>query len=48
MSPSKADFQVVLGQARELVKDQLALTEQVIMQVAETAPAGMHEWMVFE
>ena len=41
MSPSKADFQVVLGQARELVKDQLALTEQVIMQVAETAPAGI-------
>ena len=46
MSPSKADFQVVLGQARELVKDQLALTEQVIMQVAETAPAGISERLV--
>jgi len=39
MSPTKADFQVVLGQARELVKDQLALTEHVISQVAENAPA---------
>jgi len=41
MSPSKADFQIVLGQARELVKDQLAMTEQVIMQVAHSAPAGI-------
>lgn len=39
MSPTKADFQVVLGQARELVKDQLSLTERVISQVAECAPA---------
>ena len=29
MNLNKADFQTVLGQARELVKDQLALTEQV-------------------
>ena len=43
MSPSKADFQVVLGQARELVKDQLAMTERVIMQVAENAPAGISD-----
>ena len=41
MSPSKADFQVVLGQAHELVKDQLAMTEKVIMQVAENAPVGI-------
>lgn len=46
MSPSKADFQVVLGQARELVKDQLAMAEQVIMQVAHTAPAGISERLV--
>ena len=46
MSPSKADFQVVLGQARELVKDQLAMTEQVIMQVAENAPAGISDRLV--
>lgn len=43
MSPSKADFQIVLGQARELVKDQLAMTEQVILRVAETAPAGISD-----
>lgn len=43
MSPSKADFQAVLGQARELVRDQLALTEQVIMQVAHSAPAGISD-----
>ena len=43
MSPSKADFQTVLGQARELVRDQLALTEQVIMQVAHSAPAGISD-----
>ena len=41
MSPTKADFQVVLGQARGLVQEQLELTEQVIMQVAENAPAGI-------
>ena len=46
MSPSKADFQVVLGQARELVKDQLAMTERVIMQVAENAPAGISDRLV--
>ena len=46
MSPSKADFQVVLGQARELVRDQLAMAEQVIMQVAHTAPAGISERLV--
>ena len=46
MSPSKADFQVVLGQARELVKDQLTMAEQVIMQVAHTAPAGISERLV--
>jgi octaprenyl-diphosphate synthase len=43
MSPTKADFQTVLGQARELVKEQLALAEKKIMQVAETAPAGISE-----
>ena len=46
MSPTKADFQVVLGQARELVKDQLAMTESVIMQVAKTAPAGISDRLV--
>lgn len=46
MSPTKADFQVVLGQARELVHDQLAMTEDVIMQVAKTAPAGISERLV--
>ena len=46
MSSSKADFQVVLGQARELVKDQLTMAEQVIMQVAHTAPAGISERLV--
>jgi len=46
MSPTKADFQVVLGQARELVRESLERTEQVIMQVAETAPAGISERLV--
>lgn len=46
MSPTKADFQVVLGQARELVKDQLVMTEDVIMQVAKTAPAGISDRLV--
>ncbi len=46
MSPTKADFQVVLGQARELVHDQLAMTEDVIMHVAKTAPAGISDRLV--
>lgn len=46
MSPTKADFQVVLGQARELVSESLERTEQVIMQVAETAPAGISDRLV--
>ena len=46
MSPSKADFQVVLGQARALVQEQLERTEQVIMQVAENAPAGISDRLV--
>ena len=46
MSPTKADFQVVLGQARGLVQEQLELTEQVIMQVAENAPAGISDRLV--
>lgn len=43
MNPTKADFQVVLGQARNLVSDQLARTEEVIQNVAKTAPAGISE-----
>ena len=43
MNLNKADFQTVLGQARELVKDQLALTEQVILDVAKNAPAGISD-----
>ena len=43
MNLNKADFQTVLGQARELVKDQLALTEQVILNVAKNAPAGISD-----
>ena len=43
MNPTKADFQSVLGQARELVKDQLTLTEQVILDVAKNAPAGISD-----
>ena len=46
MSPTKADFQVVLGQARELVSESLERTEQVIMQVAETAPVGISDRLV--
>ena len=46
MSPTKADFQVVLGQARELVRESLERTEQVIMQVAETAPVGISDRLV--
>ena len=41
MTPSKADFQAVLGQARDLVRNQLDLTEKTILRVAETAPAGI-------
>lgn len=43
MTPSKADFKTVLSQARELVKDPLQLTEDVIMDVAKNAPAGISE-----
>lgn len=43
MNLNKADFQTVLGQARELVQDQLALTEQVILDVAKNAPAGISD-----
>ncbi|MCQ2106646.1 MAG: polyprenyl synthetase family protein [Fibrobacter sp.] len=43
MIPSKADFQTVLGQARELVQDNLQLTEEVILNVAKNAPAGIAE-----
>ena len=43
MAPSKAEFQTVLSQARELVKEQLALTEKVIFDVAKNAPAGISE-----
>lgn len=43
MAPSKDDFQSVLNQARDLVADQLQLTEQVIMDVAKNAPAGIAE-----
>ena len=46
MSPTKADFQLILGQARELVHDQLDLTDKVIMQVAAAAPAGISERLV--
>lgn len=43
MAPNKADFQTVLSQARELVKEQLAQTEKVIFDVAKKAPAGISE-----
>lgn len=43
MAPTKADFQTVLSQARELVKEQLAQTEKVIFDVAQKAPAGISE-----
>ena len=46
MSPTKADFQLILGQARELVHDQLDLSDKVIMQVAAAAPAGISERLV--
>ena len=41
MSPTKADFKAVLSQARDLVREALDQTEQVIMQVAQNAPAGI-------
>lgn len=43
MIPNKDDFQSVLNQARDLVEDHLQLTEQVIMDVAKNAPAGIAE-----
>lgn len=42
-SNAKADFQTVLSQARNLVEDQLKLTEEVIMNVAHKAPSGISE-----
>ncbi len=42
-SNAKADFQTVLSQARNLVDDQLKLTEEVIMNVARNAPSGISE-----
>ena len=46
MSPTKADFKAVLSQARDLVKVELDKTEQVIMQVAKNAPAGISDRLV--
>ena len=46
MSPTKADFKAVLSQARDLVKEALDQTEQVIMQVAQNAPAGISDRLV--
>ena len=46
MSPTKADFKAVLSQARDLVKLELDQTEQVIMQVAKNAPAGISDRLV--
>lgn len=46
MNPTKADFQAVLGQARELVSVQLAKTEDVIDQVAKSAPVGISDRLV--
>ena len=43
MSPTKADFKAVLSQARDLVREALDQTEQVIMQVAQNAPAGISD-----
>ncbi len=43
MVPTKADFQSVLNQARELVQDLLQQTEDVITNVAKNAPAGIAE-----
>ena len=46
MSPTKADFKAVLSQARELVKEELDQMENVIMQVAKNAPAGISDRLV--
>ena len=46
MSPTKADFKAVLSQARDLVKEELEQTENVIMQVAKKAPAGIVDRLV--
>lgn len=43
MEISKADFQTILSQARDLVKDELSATEKVIWDVAESAPKGISE-----
>lgn len=42
-SRDRADFQTVLSQARDLVKDLLQMTDDVIMDVAKNAPAGISE-----
>ncbi len=46
MSPTKADFKAVLSQARDLVKLELDQTENVIMQVAKNAPAGISDRLI--
>lgn len=46
MSPTKDDFSAVLTQARELVASELKETENVIMQVAKNAPAGISDRLV--
>ena len=43
MVPNKADCQTVLAQARNLVQEQLDLTEKVILDVAKNAPKGISE-----
>ncbi|MCF0222352.1 MAG: polyprenyl synthetase family protein [Fibrobacter sp.] len=43
MVPNKDDFQSVLSHSRQLVAEQLELTEKVIMDVAKAAPAGIAE-----
>ena len=43
MNPTQGDFQAVLSHARELVKDQLQMTEQVILDVAKNAPVGISD-----
>ena len=46
MANTKDDFKTVLAQARELVKDQLALSENVIMDVAKSAPKGISDRLI--
>lgn len=46
MSPTKDDFSAVLTQARELVASELKETENVIMQVAKNAPAGISDRLI--